>query len=202
VPSTVTVLATAVLVVASGVATVERRYRRRALRGALWPWMVDEVEARVRGGQAPAAAVLGVALHGPPRLRAAAGAAQRVWSSRGDTVAALDELRRRAADPRVDRLCELVGAVHVLDGDGAALLARLRAAAQRDVRRDRELERHAAAVRSAAWLALVPVAASVSGHLPAAVAALAIGAALCAWLGVIVARPRGARVHLDRGLHS
>jgi hypothetical protein len=125
-----------------------------------------------------------------------------VWSSRGDTVAALDELQRRAADPRVDRLCAAVGAAHVFDGDGAAALVRLRHAAREDARHDRELERHRAAVRAAAWLALVPVAAITSGHLSGTAAALGLGAAVCAWLGVVVARPRGVRVHLDRGLRS
>ena len=193
-PPVVTLVAVVLLLVGSGAGAADRLRRRVRLDTDLWPWMIDEIEAKVRGGQAPAAAVLGVALHGPPPLRAAASAAQRVWSSGGDAVAALDELRRHAADSRFDRLCESVAAVHAFDGDGAATLARLRADARHDARRDRELERRRSAVRCAAWLALVPVAAVASGRLTAGPALLALSAAVCGWRGVAATGPRRGRV--------
>jgi hypothetical protein len=193
-PPVMTVLAIVVLMVGFGVAVSERRRRRARLDAELWPWMIDEIDAKVRGGQAPAAAVLGVALHGPAPLCAAATAAQRVWSSGGDAVAALTELQHGAADPRLDRLCETLAAVHAFDGDGAAVLARLRSDARHDARRDRELERQRSAVRCAAWLALAPVTAVVSGRLTAGPALLAIVAATCAWLGVAATRSRHVRV--------
>jgi len=190
----VTLSAVVVLVLGLCVAASERQGRRAVLDAELWPWMIDEIEARVRGGLAPAAAVLGVALHGPPRLRASAGAAQRVWSSGGDAVAALGELQHRAADPLFDRLCETVAAVHALDGAGAAVLARLQADVRHHARHDRELERQRWVVRCAAWAALAPVGAVLAGRLPPGAALVTVAAALCAWLGVIATRPGRVRV--------
>ena len=131
---------------------------RPVLAGTVWPWMIAEVDAHVRNGHTLPAAVLGIALHGPPALRAAAGEAQRVWSATGDAVAALRALQERAADPRVDRLCETAVAMHLLDDHGAPALERLRASADDDARRDREVRR----ARSAAWFAVVFLAAVVA----------------------------------------
>jgi membrane protein required for beta-lactamase induction len=98
-------------------------------------------------------------------------------------------LQYRAADPRVDRLCETVVAVHTLDGDVTAALERLRATALEDARRDRELGRLRSATRFAAWLALLPVFAVVSGRASAGVVAFVIGAAVCAWTAAATQRP-------------
>lgn len=188
-----TALAIMVLAFAGVVAVVDHR-RRSELGGEVWPWMIDEIEANVRDGHTLPAAVLGVALYGPPSLRVAASAAHRVWRTNGEDGAALRELQHRAADPRVDRLCESVRAVHIFDGDVNALLARLRATALDDARRDRELKRLRSALRFAAWTALLPIAAMMSGRLAADAAALAVGAATWAWTAVAVTGARQARV--------
>jgi Flp pilus assembly protein TadB len=179
-------LAAAVLAIACGVAVLDRR-RRMLLDAVVWPWVIDEIEARVRDGEPLPTAVLGVALQGPPVLAAAAEDARRVWSSRGDARASLRELRRVAADPRVDRLGAAVDAVHALGGDATDVLARLRASAVNDARRERELARVLATTRCAAWLALIPVVFVASGHLAAAPATLAVAAAVVAWSVVAVA---------------
>jgi hypothetical protein len=174
---------------------------RPVLAGEVWPWMLDEIDARVRGGHTLPAAVLGVALHGPPALRAAASQAHGVWSSTGDAAAALRELKDRAADPRVDRLCETVVAVHTLDGDAAGVLERLRASAVDDARRDRELRRVRSAARFAGWLVLLTVVVALRGVITGAAAfgVLATCAVVCAFaMAATARRPSRVRVFLGR----
>jgi hypothetical protein len=188
-----TAVAIAMLVVAAIVAVFDRR-RRSGLECDVWPWMIAEIEANVRGGHTLPAAVLGVALHGPRALQRAATAARRVRRTSGDGITTLGELQQRAEDPRIDRLCAMVGAVHTFDGDATAVLAQLRAAAVEDARYDRELERARSGLRFAAWVALLPVAAAAWGRLPADAAALAVGAAGWAWTAVLVTGTNDARV--------
>jgi Flp pilus assembly protein TadB len=188
-----TAVAITMLVVAAIVAVFDRR-RRSGLDSDVCPWMIAEIEANVRGGHTLPVAVMGVALHGPPSLRRAANAARRVRRTSGDAIAALGELQHRVVDPRIDRLCEVAGAVHTFDGDVTAVLAHLRAAALDDARHDRELERARSALRFAAWVALLPVVAAAWGRLPAVAAALAVGAAAWAWTAVLVTGTRDARV--------
>jgi hypothetical protein len=160
---------------------------RPVLWGDVWPWMIDEIDARVWSGYTLPAAVLGVVLHGPPALQAAASEAHTVWSSTGDAAAALRVLQDRAADPRVDRLCETVVAVHMLDGDAAAVLERLRASAANDARRDRERGRVRSAARLAGWLAPLPVVVVALGGGPSRVAVFGIVAACVAACAVACA---------------
>jgi hypothetical protein len=171
---------------------------RPIIGGHVWPWMIEEIDARARRGYTLPAAVLGVALHGPPALRAAASLAHGVWTSTGDAAAALRELQRRARDPRVDRLCEIVVAVHTLDGDGAVVLERLRGSAVEDARRDRELARARSAARLAGWLMLLPVALVAGGGVPSGRGASGVVAAcvvVCAGMVVATLR-RSARVRV------
>ena len=188
-----TALTITVLVAAATVAALDRRRRRSKLGGDVWPWMIAEIEANVRDGHILPAAVLGAALYGPRSLRAAASAAHRVWHASGDAVAALSELQHRAGDPRIDRLCETISAVHRFDSDATTVLTRLRTAALDDARRDRELERLRSGLRFAAWVTLMPVVA-MAVRTAADAAAPAVGAAAWAWTAVAVTGARGARV--------
>jgi len=169
---------------------------RLVLWGDTWPWMIDEIDARVWSGNTLPAAVLGVALNGPPALRAAASEAHSVWSSTGDAAAALRVLQESAADPRVDRLCEAVVAVHMLDGDAAALLERLRASAVDDARRDRELGRVRSAARLAGWLAPLPAVVVALGGGPSGVAVVGIAAACAVACAVVATTRRSSRVRV------
>lgn len=164
-------------------------------RGEVWPWMVEEIAARIHRGDGVAPAVLGAAGGGPPPLRAAAEPAQRVWTSSGDTDAALRELRRAAGDPRMERLCALLLAAHTFDGDVAAVLARMRRRAAADAQRDRQLDRARSVVRFAARSALLPVVVVASGRLGTAPAAVALVSAAIAWAATALAlRSTGVRV--------
>ena len=182
--------------VAAGGAWLFGRWRARGRVDAeVWPWMLAEIEMAVGHGRAPSVALLGVALHGPPGLRAAAGRARDVWRATGDPPAGISALQGAMADPWLDRICRTVEAVEALDGDAAAALARLRTAAVADAVRKRQRSRCLRSLQLAAWVALAPVMAAATGHLGAAAAAVAVTAAVGAWSGWLIALPaRGARV--------
>lgn len=173
-------LATLLLVAAAVLEVIARRRRRATLPPQAWPRLIDEVDARVRRGHAPPAAVLEVALHGPPVLRAAAAPARQVWRATGDPAAALRALARRAADPDVDRLCDAALLAHVLDTDAVVALRGLRAVAPITAAHGRQLARSGAAGRAAARVALAPLAAVAAGQVTAVAAWLAVGAAIVA----------------------
>jgi hypothetical protein len=160
-------------------------FARRRARGRidveLWPWMIAEVGVASSDGRGPCEALLGVALHGPPPLRAAARSAVDVWRTSGDPVVGIRALQRTVADRRLDRICRTVEAVQALDGDAGAALARLAATAAADAARDRRRRRHLRSLHCAAWLALAPVVAVTTGHLGAAAGAIAVAAAVTAW---------------------
>lgn len=177
----VTALAILVLIGATLAGLSARRRARARIDVELWPWMIAEVAVACSDGRAPSEALLGVALHGPPPLRAAAGPAVDVWRTSGDPVAGIRALQRAIADHRLDRICRTVEAVEALDGDAGAALARLATTAAADAARDRQRRRHLRSLHGAACVALVPAVTVATGHLGTAAGAIAVTAAVTAW---------------------
>ena len=193
-----TALAILALVAAGGAWLSGRRARGR-VDAEVWPWLIAEIEVAVRDGHAPSVALLGVALHGPPGVRAAAGPAVDVWRASGDPPAGVRVLQRTMADPCLDRICRTVEALEALDGDAAVALTRLRTAAVADAARKRQRHRCLQSLQLAAWVALAPVIAAATGHLGAAAGAVAVTAAVGAWsTWLIVLLGRGVRVLAQR----
>lgn len=173
-------------------ALIDRRCRRRRIRADLWAPLIDRVTLAMRQGHDSASAVLGVALHGPPPLRAAAAQALTVWRGGDNPAAAINVLRRRIADPRFDRVCMTFEVVTAIDGDVDAAVARLRAWAVTESARAARLGRAYAVVRVAAWTSIAPAAVAAAGRLDPTASMVAVVATACTWLAclALTVRPR------------
>lgn len=102
------------LAVAAGVAaallpiavvSARARARRRATRG-VWPDVLDHLVAGLRSGRPLAECLSALATTGPAETRDAFAAFDRDIRSTGHLAVALDELKRRLADPVADRIVE------------------------------------------------------------------------------------------------
>jgi tight adherence protein B len=175
-----------------------RRYSaRRRVAANLWPWLVDEVRTHVVGDdEPPAAALLGVALHGPAALRRAATAALQQWNVDGDPQRSLTILAQRLADPEADRVCEAVANCLHYDGDVERLLTRLHDVAVEHGAQSRQLRRAAAGGSVARWLLLAPVALALAGQLDADASRWAVATAVVTWslAGLALQVPQPPRV--------
>jgi tight adherence protein B len=163
------------------------RARRRVMRTA-WPDLVDHLVSSVRSGQPLGAAVAGLAEVGPVDLREEFRAVGRSVEATGLLDPALDDLKRRLADPVADRIVETLRMAREVGGtELPSVLRALAAALRQDAAVRAEVEARQSWIVSAArlgvaapWVVLVLLASRPEGaaayNSPAGVALLAAGA--------------------------
>lgn len=174
------VIALAALTVVAGLALAGRGRRTRAVPPDVWAWLLTEVEVHVdRVAADPCDAAVGVCLHGPPAVRAAARAVVRDHGDAQPGVL-LGMLCDRLGTAQGDRMCATVAALASGAG-GPALLARLRdaEAALADAQRAARAVAHAGAV--GCWLLLSPLALVAAGVATGTAAWTTAVAAVAGW---------------------
>jgi tight adherence protein B len=149
------------------------RARRRVLRSA-WPDLVDHLLSSVRSGQPLGVAVTALADVGPPDLRGAFRDVGRAVESTGLLDPALDDLKRRLADPVADRIIETLRMAREVGGtELPAVLRALSASLRQDAALRSEVEARQSWVVNAARLGVAApwVVLALIGSRPEAAAA-------------------------------
>lgn len=166
------------------VVVVTERYRRPpVVPPTVWLWLLAEVESHLDGTTTdPCDVVVGVCLHGPPPVRAAAEAVVRDHAGAPPAVL-LGRLCDRLATPSGDRLCATAAAVSRRGADRASVLSDLRAGEATAVAARRGIRATLRLGSVGCWLLLSPLALVGAGVATGGSAwVLAVGAVAAWWL--------------------
>lgn len=94
--------------VAPTVAVTARARSRRAAQRTIWPDLVDHLVSAVRSGLSLPDSVATLSLVGPPPVRDAFTAFERLYRATGNFALGIDDLKDRLADPVADRVLEIL----------------------------------------------------------------------------------------------
>ena len=176
-------IALLMLMVPVVVAIVEHR-NAPFLSPTVWPWLLAEVESHIDGAAVdPSDVVVGVCIHGPPPIHAAAEAAVRDHPGAPPAVLLGGFCDRLATAPG-DRLCATVAAIAGSGADPAPAIARLRVSEAASVDAQRRV-RASLRLGTAGCLLLLSPLALVAARVTTGGAAWAVAAGAVAawWLG-------------------